>query len=286
MPKITLSRESLEKSKNPTILDFLNRYKKNRIFTFDTSDRDPSEFGIEEGTYRGERVSDKGYQSLSFSDYHTPRYNLATIQNLIRNTDFEIPSRKYISTILPLGVEMSDITPAQLSALLENINQHQADLNSKIQAHDRNQAELEAQEAGLKEREDALDKKQSDINAEQVRLELEKADLVQKKVDHENKENALNDKIEKNEREEKAAKIYLDKIKRDMDALLVEKQNLIKAQGQKGSNEVQTVEPQPDGLMSEVNDLAKKVEMPTSQEPDPSGILLYNPSFSEKLETN
>ena len=48
MPKITLSRESLEKSKNPTILDFLNRYK-NRIFTFDTSDRDPSEFGIEAG---------------------------------------------------------------------------------------------------------------------------------------------------------------------------------------------------------------------------------------------
>ena len=64
MPKITLLRESLEKSQNPTILDFRNRYKKNRIFTFDSSERDLSEFGIEAGTYRGERVSDKGYQSL------------------------------------------------------------------------------------------------------------------------------------------------------------------------------------------------------------------------------
>ena len=270
MPKITIARESLESSGNSTILNFLNRNKRNRIFRLNTAQRAPAEFGIKE-SFREERITDKGYLELPFSEYHTPTYKRSDIEELLKGADIVIPDRKVLSTILPLSIDMNDVTPEQLTELFETLNQQKADLAQKINTHRTNQSELETQEAELTRREKELDLREQNLNAEQTKIDLEKAENIQNKFDLENREKTLQSNLEKSSRAEKAANAYFDKIRKEM-ADLETMKNLEKSSNKNRENQLEEVQAEPIGQKTEVNDsYVSEIGQNDKTEPEKSG---------------
>ena len=218
--KITLSREALENIDNKTIKEFLAKNSRNRIFRLDTGDKDPTDFGISDNSYRTERVSDKGYIALPYSAYHTPTYNRSDILKLFENfPDIQIPERKFISIILPTGTKMDDVTPEQFTQMVEAYNQKKSELDSKLSAHEQNEKELESQEASLRAKEQEIDSKLKTLRQELSELDLKKTDMANRRQQLAETEQTIDKKSEKLAENEKASEALRDKIKKDMETL-------------------------------------------------------------------
>ena len=133
--KITIAREALQDIDNNSIKQFLTKNPRNRIFRLDTGSKDPSVFGIRPSSYREERITDKGYLALPYSEYNTPTYPKSDILKLFENfPDISIPNRTSISVILPMDANSDNITPAEFTTMVELYNQKKAELDSKLKS--------------------------------------------------------------------------------------------------------------------------------------------------------
>ena len=143
----------------------------NKLFRLDTTDQTkPEDFRIKSNEYRPEKISDKGYVQIPFSFHHLPLYSKSSIAQLLSESNIDIPAPIQISTILPLIVDMNDVTPEQLASLLENFKQKQTALDREKEIHNRNKNDLEAQDRDLKEREVGLNQKEAELQEEQQKL--------------------------------------------------------------------------------------------------------------------
>ena len=179
MPKITIAREALQDIDNNSIIQFLSKHPRNRIFKLDTGSKDPSLFGIRPNSYREERITDKGYLSLPYSEYNTPTYPKSDILKLFENfQDISIPNRTSISVILPMNTNTDNVTPAEFTAMVELYNQKKAELDSKLKSHEKNEKELESQESQLDAREKEIESKLRELREGFTELDLKKSDLA------------------------------------------------------------------------------------------------------------
>ena len=176
--KITITREGLLEAKNSSINEFLKTKPQNKLFRLDTTDQlKPEDFGIKTDAYRAEKISDKGYVQLPFSFHHLPLYNKNSIATLLLESNIKIPERTRISTILPLIVDMNDITPEQLATLLEDFKQKQTALERDKERHNKSKSDLEAQDRDLREREENLNQKEADLQEAQQELHKSKVEF-------------------------------------------------------------------------------------------------------------
>ena len=218
--KITISREGLLEANNSSINEFLKTKPQNKLFRLDTTDqKKPEDFGIKLNAYRPEKITDKGYAQLPFSFHHLPLYNKRSIAQLLSESDIDIPAPTRISTILPLIVDMDDITPEQLATLLEKFKQKQTTLNREREIHDKNKDDLEAQDRELKEREEKLNQKEAEIQTEQQKLQADKVEFNLQNTSTVQREKELDIKSQKIEKERIANETFRNKLQVDMDKL-------------------------------------------------------------------
>ena len=300
MPKITIAREALEDIGNQTIQNFLARNSRNKVFKLDTGDKDPSIFGIKNSTYREERITDKGYLRLPYSDYHTPTYPKEDIAKLFEGfPDINIPPRQTISVILPLNVNMENITPAELSLMIEEFNQKKSELDSKLKSQQQIEKELESQESDLREREKQIENRLKSLREELTELDLKKTDIAASKKELAEKEDSLLQKSEKITEDEKASealRIEIEKSLANLEKLQAEHKKEGKStdtantitQGDNGIDQSKIVEsetrpPRPSIYPDLGTSLSDKTSVPVEQK---SGSPMINdPNQTLDLET-
>ena len=215
--KITITREGLLEANNSSINEFLKTKPQNKLFRLDTTEnKTPEDFGIKANAYRPEKISDKGYVQLPFSFHHLPLYKKSTIAALLSESNIEIPAPTRISTILPLRVDMTDITPEQLATLLEDFKQKQTALEREKERHNKNKSDLEAQDRDLREREENLNQRESELQEAQRDLQTEKVEFNLKNSSTEQKEKELDIKSEKLEKDRVANEAFRKKLQLDM----------------------------------------------------------------------
>ena len=221
--KITIDRDGLLAANNRSINDFLKTKPQNKLFRFDTTDSlKPEDFGIRTNAYREERIGDKGYVILPFSFHHLPLYSKSSITRLLSesgNSSVEIPARTRVSSILPLNINMDDITPEQLAKLLDAFKQKETQLEREKAIHDRNISVLESQDTELKEREENILRRERDLKEEQQKLEAEKVEFNLKNSSSNQREIELEEKTKQLEKDKIANENFRNKLNSDMEKL-------------------------------------------------------------------
>ena len=214
--KITIAREALQDIDNNSIKQFLTKNPRNRIFRLDTGSKDPSVFGIRPSSYREERITDKGYLALPYSEYNTPTYPKSDILKLFENfPDISIPNRTSISVILPMDANSDNITPAEFTTMVELYNQKKAELDSKLKTHERNEKELESQESQLDAREKEIESKLQELREGFTELDLKKSDLATNQQQLKEQEQIINAKSQSLIENKKASEALRDQVQQD-----------------------------------------------------------------------